>query len=318
MALVDPLLLASAAYTTACWEKEDWRQFGRETGTSDLLNEHPRLYRSQDFNDDDYPDAAADALKRVLREGPEYGSGELGRMRLLAESMPDLRAWVAEHGAPRTRRLFEQYLAARDTAIPWEWSSASTEVPSPSASPGPFSPEPAAHPQPQVSTTTPTLLNTKAVADALPTESAAGTPSIFMVHGHDDAAQRLIRMYVYEQTGSMPISLAEEPGGGTTIIEKFERDSHIASFVLVLMTPDDVGQTFARHKAGETPSPRARQNVVLELGYFIGKLGRSRVAVLDANVERPSDLAGLSYVQYPGINWKDDLRKELKHAGLTL
>ncbi|WP_322412119.1 TIR domain-containing protein [Microbacterium invictum] len=98
-------------------------------------------------------------------------------------------------------------------------------------------------------------------------------------------------------------------------MEKFEKRGGSASYVILLLTPDDVGQTISEHQAGSTPSLRARQNVVLELGYFIGKIGRENVVVMDADVERPSDLAGLSYVAYPGLNWKDELRKEFKEAG---
>lgn len=145
---------------------------------------------------------------------------------------------------------------------------------------------------------------------------ASQAPSIFIVHGHDEAALNSIRIYVHEVTGLMPVSLAEEAGRGQTIIEKFEAIGAEASFVIVLPTPDDVGQANAAFQAKIAPDPRARQNVVLELGYFIGKIGRESVVVVDADVERPSDLAGLSYVQYPGSNWKDSLRTELDAAGL--
>ncbi|OUE09878.1 putative nucleotide-binding protein containing TIR-like domain protein [Clavibacter michiganensis] len=149
------------------------------------------------------------------------------------------------------------------------------------------------------------------------TAPAAEQPaSIFIVHGHDEAALNSIRIFVYKHTGIMPISLAEEAGRGQTIIEKFETYGVAASFVIVLLTPDDVGQTIGSHQAGTEPNARARQNVVLELGYFIGKIGRENIVVVDADVERPSDLAGLSYVEYPGSNWKDALRTELDAAGL--
>ena len=146
----------------------------------------------------------------------------------------------------------------------------------------------------------------------------APLPNLFIVHGHDEAARDSIRIYVHKLTGVMPISLAEEPGRGKTIMEKFETYGTAASFVIVLLTPDDVGQTVADRDAGTTPNFRARQNVVLELGYFIGKIGRDNIVVVNKDVERPSDLAGLSYVEYPGSNWKDDLRVELHAAALTL
>ena len=116
----------------------------------------------------------------------------------------------------------------------------------------------------------------------------------------------------------MPTSLAEEAGNGATIIEKFESLGAKTSFAIVLLTPDDVGQTVAAQETGLISNPRIRQNVVLEVGYFLGKIGRKKIVAIDATVERPSDLAGLSYVEYPGDNWKDALRGELDTAGLTV
>jgi len=69
MARPDPLQAAAAYYTAKRWDEHEWREFGRETGTSDILGSHPRLYRSLSFGDDDYPDAALDVLERVLTEG---------------------------------------------------------------------------------------------------------------------------------------------------------------------------------------------------------------------------------------------------------
>ncbi len=161
--------------------------------------------------------------------------------------------------------------------------------------------------------------------DTLLPPTTAGSPAeqpserrIFVVHGHDEAALHSIQVYVHRETGIMPISLAQEAGASMTIIEKFESYGEKTSYAIVLLTPDDVGQTLGDQSAGLPPSPRARQNVVLELGYFISALGRKNIVVVNAGVERPSDLAGVGYVQYPGTNWKDDLRKELATAGLTV
>lgn len=134
---------------------------------------------------------------------------------------------------------------------------------------------------------------------------------IFVVHGRDLPAVREVQVAVYEMTGVVPESLADKPGQGDTIIEKFERIANAASFAIVLLTPDDEG----RLAGASDLNPRARQNVVLELGYFFGKLGRKQVAVLDGGVEHPSDVAGLSYIAYPGDNWKYQLQSELAAAG---
>ena len=76
MARFDPLHSAAAACTAKQWDEGSWRKFGSDTGTSDILINHPRLYRSLSFGDDDYPDAAMDVLGRLLHEAPEGGSGE--------------------------------------------------------------------------------------------------------------------------------------------------------------------------------------------------------------------------------------------------
>lgn len=331
MAKVDPLLSAATAYAAERWSEDDWRQFGRDTGTSDILKNHPRLYRSISFGDPDYPDAAAEVLERVLREAIEPGSGEHGRMELLADSMPDLPNWIADHAPPRTRKLFTGYIAARAmTEIPDEWATSGYVVrESPAGPPNALSgsvPMDKESPSPteglqsggtQWDEEQSTIFDPPRPAPPASTSSSEDRTGIFIVHGHDEAALNSIRIYVHELTGVVPISLAEQAGRGDTIIEKFERYGSTTAFVIVLLTPDDVGHTLAEHEAGSVPNPRARQNVVLELGYFIGRIGRENVVVIDADVERPSDLMGLSYVAYPKSNWKDDLRKELKAAGLT-
>jgi len=323
MARFDPLQFAAAAYAAEHWHESEWRQFGRETGTSDILSSHPRLYRSLDFGDPDYPDAAADVLSRVLNEGVEEGTGEQGRMELLADSMTDLPTWVAEHAPARTKRLFREYIDARDSSeIPFYWLPTDPWTPESSGRLAAYAAD-----ELTVNQDNPVEGVAELGTSDAPTSSvtpAAGRRPIFIVHGHDEAALNSIRVFVHRATGVMPVSLAEEAGKGATIIEKFEKfekfeeTSSDASYVIVLLTPDDVGQTTNEYKAAVEPSPRARQNVVLELGYFIGKIGRPNiVAVVDATVEKPSDLAGLSYVQYPESNWKDALRTELEAAGLT-
>ncbi|MCM0615994.1 nucleotide-binding protein [Paenarthrobacter sp. MSM-2-10-13] len=319
----DPLQAAASYYTAERWQEQEWRQFGRETGTSDILSSHPRLYRSLSFGDDDYPDAAGEIVARILDEGVSDNANEAERMDLIADAMPDLPTWTAEHAPSRTKRLFQDYLDARDPSeIPPSWLDTSTQGAdvspieqtfSQSGSPESFWVTPAekAWDPPRFDTMSPPTT----------TGSPAEQPSerrIFVVHGHDEPALHSIQVYVHRETGIMPISLAQEAGASMTIIEKFESYGEKTSYAIVLLTPDDVGQTLGDHSAGLPPSPRARQNVVLELGYFISALGRKNIVVVNAGVERPSDLAGVGYVQYPGTNWKDDLRKELVTARLTM
>lgn len=322
----DPLQAAASYYTAERWQETEWRQFGRETGTSDILSSHPRLYRSLSFGDDDYPDAAGEILTRVLDEGVSDNANEAERMDLIADAMPDLPTWTAEHAPSRTRRLFQDYLDARDPSeIPPPWLGISIEgvhvskiEPAPSQSSSPESIWATPGEKPWDLPTEPPRFDT--ASTPMTTGSSAEQPSgrrIFVVHGHDESALHSIQVYVHRETGIMPISLAQEAGASMTIIEKFESYGEKTSYAIVLLTPDDVGQTIGDHNAGLPPTPRARQNVVLELGYFISALGRKNIVVVNAGVERPSDLAGVGYVQYPGTNWKDDLRKELLTASLT-
>lgn len=326
MARPDPLQAAASYYTAERWEETEWRQFGRDTGTSDILSSHPRLYRSLTFGDDDYPDAVGEIIARVLDEGVSDNANEAERMDLIADAMPDLPTWTAEHAPSRTKRLFQGYLDARDPSeIPPPWLDASTQgadifkldqASSQSDSPENLRVSPAE--KDWDLPIDPPRFDT--VSNFTTAGSQAEQPSgrcIFVVHGHDESALHSIQVYVHRETGIMPISLAQEAGASMTIIEKFESYGENTSYAIILLTPDDVGQTIGDHNAGLPPNPRARQNVVLELGYFISALGRKNIVVVNAGVERPSDLAGVGYVQYPGTNWKDDLRKELVNASLT-
>lgn len=112
------------------------------------------------------------------------------------------------------------------------------------------------------------------------------------------------------------VILHEQPSLGRTIIEKFEGHADVA-FAVVLLTPDDTG---ASKTQPNDQQPRARQNVVFELGYFIGKLGRSRVCALyKEGLELPSDYQGVLYVQMTADGgWRLHLAKELKAAGLDV
>lgn len=119
---------------------------------------------------------------------------------------------------------------------------------------------------------------------------------IFIVHGHDEEMKSSVKALLL-QLGLHPIILSEEPNGGKTIIEKFEDNSQKVDFAIVLMSDqDDQGCEIGKNDF----KPRARQNVILELGYFIGKLGRRKhVCVLKKEgVEEPSDILGIAYTPY--------------------
>lgn len=145
--------------------------------------------------------------------------------------------------------------------------------------------------------------------------TGADSRKVFVVHGHDDATKQTIARFL-ERLDLEVIILHEQPGGGRTIIEKFEDHADVA-FAVVLLTPDDVG--FPRDKL-ENGKPRARQNVVFEMGYFVGVLGCGKVCTLyGEGVELPSDLAGVEYVPLDaGGAWRFTLAREIKQSGLDV
>lgn len=136
---------------------------------------------------------------------------------------------------------------------------------------------------------------------------------IFVVHGHDEGARESVARFV-ERLGFEAIILHEQANQGRTIIEKIEAHGDVG-FAIVLLTPDDEGC-----KKGETPEPRARQNVLLELGYFIGKLGRARVcAFRRGTVNIPSDFSGVIWTVMDEANgWMQELARELQAAGYAI
>jgi predicted nucleotide-binding protein len=132
---------------------------------------------------------------------------------------------------------------------------------------------------------------------------------VFVVYGHDETSRTQLEAML-RRWGVEPLILDQLPTEGQTVIEKLEASIAEVSFGVVLATPDDEGH---RANRPDEKAYRARQNVVLELGMLLAKLGRQNVAVLlktQENMERPSDIQGLIYVPF-----KDDIAKE---AGVTL
>ncbi|HHJ16777.1 MAG TPA: DNA-binding protein [Gammaproteobacteria bacterium] len=144
-------------------------------------------------------------------------------------------------------------------------------------------------------------------------EKVVSNNKIFIVHGHDEQVKETTARFV-EKLGLEAVILHEQANEGKTIIEKLEKHTDVG-FSLVLLTPDDVGATVTDK---ENLKPRARQNVLLELGYMAGKLGRGKVCALKkGDVEIPSDLIGVLYVEIDAAGaWRLQVAKELKVAGL--
>ncbi|SHF61078.1 Predicted nucleotide-binding protein containing TIR-like domain-containing protein [Kaistia soli DSM 19436] len=133
---------------------------------------------------------------------------------------------------------------------------------------------------------------------------------IFVVHGHDSELKESVARWI-AKLGYEPIILHEQANVGRTIIQKFRDEAADVGFAIVLLTPDD-----------ELPNgkKRARQNVILELGFFLGALGPNRVASLvRGDVETPNDFDGVLYTPVDGAGmWKFALAKELKAAGYQI
>ena len=156
------------------------------------------------------------------------------------------------------------------------------------------------------------------LVDAIPSTPKPGpgvAPSrkVFLVHGHDDAAKGAAARFL-SQLDLEPVILHEQPNEGRTIIEKFEKYADVA-FAVVLLTPDDLG---ASVPPGSDPVPRARQNVIFELGFFVGKLGRDKVCALHkGETEILSDYQGVLYVPMDTAGaWKLLLAREISAAGI--
>lgn len=138
---------------------------------------------------------------------------------------------------------------------------------------------------------------------------------VFVIHGRDNEAKQTLARFL-EKIDLRPVILHEQPDKGRTIIEKFEEHAQVG-FAVVLLTPDDLG---ALQDDKNNRKPRARQNVIFEFGYFIGKLGRKRVcALVKGEVEKPSDYDGVLYIPLDDNDgWKMKLITELKNAGLNV
>lgn len=139
---------------------------------------------------------------------------------------------------------------------------------------------------------------------------------VFLVHGRNESILQSCARFIEKLDLPLTI-LREQPNKGRTIIEKFVDYSDVG-FAVVLLTGDDRGgpknAEYAQQKS------RARQNVLLELGFFLGRLGRERVCALyEDDVEIPSDYAGVAFVLLDkGMSWKMELAREIKAAGFNI
>lgn len=146
------------------------------------------------------------------------------------------------------------------------------------------------------------------------TNSPSNNNKIFVVHGHDHQSKLDVARTI-EKLGLKAIVLHERPNAGQTIVEKFEANADVG-FAVIILAPDDFGKS----KEETESKPRARQNVILELGYFMASLKRKNVFVLRVeSVEIPSDILGIVYTPMDKHDgWKFKLVGELQKAGFDV
>ena len=138
---------------------------------------------------------------------------------------------------------------------------------------------------------------------------------VFIVHGHDEVAKTKTARFI-EKLGLEPIILHEQASGSKTVIEKIEAYSNVG-FGIVLYTPCDLG---AKKEEKPNLKNRARQNVVFEHGFLIGKIGRENVCALEkGEIETPNDISGVVYVKMDDEDaWHLKIARELRNSGYEI
>ncbi|MEZ6037408.1 MAG: nucleotide-binding protein [Planctomycetota bacterium] len=161
----------------------------------------------------------------------------------------------------------------------------------------------------------PTQVVVPDVGAAPEAESADRSPNrVFVVHGQNESARTAVVSFL-EGVGLVGIVLHEQPNMGRHLLTKFIQEADLATFAVVLMTDDDEGR-----RKGETLAPRARQNVILELGYFLAHLGQAKVcALITPGLETPSDFDGIVYIRMDDEQrWQQELKRELLAARMPV
>ena len=153
-------------------------------------------------------------------------------------------------------------------------------------------------------------VETNRTAITIQEAAIASNDTVFIIHGHDDAMKKAVQLFL-TRANLKDIVLHEQPDKNRTVIEKLIEEGNSAAYVIALLSPDDTQ---------EDGTVRARQNVVLEIGYFIGRLGREKVRLLrKGEVVIPSDLQGILFENYDNEGaWRIKLLKEMQAAGLPI
>ena len=149
------------------------------------------------------------------------------------------------------------------------------------------------------------------IQEGQPEQSVHVLNKVFIVHGHDNALKQEVARII-EKQGIEAVILSEQANQGKTIIEKIEENADVGA-AICLFTKDDYG----RAKDASEDKLRARQNVVFEAGYFMGKLGRGNVIIVaDKDLELPSDMQGVVYTD--SKNWKIEVLQGLDKIGYAV
>lgn len=154
------------------------------------------------------------------------------------------------------------------------------------------------------------------------TSAQSRTKKVFVVHGRDESAKTNLEIFLHE-VGLEPVVLHRQADEGLTIIEKFEKHSDVG-YAFILLTPDEIAYLAVEDSKLENERNkefRARPNVIFEFGYFVGKLGRSRVCCLyTGNVTLPSDVSGMIYKRYENSieEVAYSITKDLKASGYSI
>jgi predicted nucleotide-binding protein len=140
---------------------------------------------------------------------------------------------------------------------------------------------------------------------------------VFISYGHDEAAKTTVAKFV-ENLGLKVTDLHEQPHNDLTVIENLEKYADDTGFAIALLTPDDVGAL--KDEADRQLNPRARQNVLFELGYFLAKLDPNQVCLLyKEGVELPSGIRDVSYMPMDSTDdWQLKLGRIMRDAGLPV
>ena len=138
------------------------------------------------------------------------------------------------------------------------------------------------------------------VAKQTSPEAGARNKKVFVVHGHDEGAKTNLEVFLHE-IGLEPIVLHRQADEGLTVIEKFEKHADVG-YAFILLTPDEIAYLAKEEALADSKRKkerRARPNVIFEFGYFVGRLGRSRVCcIYTGDVALPSDVNGLIYKRF--------------------